>query len=238
MAKKRNPKKSAKKKGKKRAPVVATRRSTGGLGFDFEDHVAAWLLLQSLTGRPLPGIEGAGKRLQMQTGTLGWVIDDVLFTTTDATLGDRHIAVSCKSNLQVSSSGLPAEFTALAWQVWAKTDDPMHRVRDCLALATQGRHPAFDAAWSALKSVAPGSDLAFAVAQMRATGNHRKIFDGIKAAASTAKITVSDADVVSLIRHVEVLPFDFGRPSSQSERTVAAEARALLANCLRALRGS
>ena len=75
MAKKRKTKKV--KKGKK-ATAPSTRRSTSGAGFAFEDQVAAWHLLNILMGQPLPGIDGNGSRLQMQTESLGWLIDDVL----------------------------------------------------------------------------------------------------------------------------------------------------------------
>lgn len=56
---------------KKNVVRPSTTRSTAGPGFDFEDQVAAWLLLKMLTGQPLPGIEGIGTRLQMQVESLG-----------------------------------------------------------------------------------------------------------------------------------------------------------------------
>jgi hypothetical protein len=87
VAKKRKPKKSVKKRPAKKKAVIATRRSTAGTGFDFEDCVAAWLVLQALAGRALP-IGGLPQRLQMQTGSLLWDIDDILFTA-QAQTGDE-----------------------------------------------------------------------------------------------------------------------------------------------------
>src|SRR5260221_5810938 len=67
-------------RGPQRRNSVST-RSTGGPGFDFEDRVAAWFLLRMLLGEPLPGIDGTGISLRMQTGALGWLIDDLLVTS-------------------------------------------------------------------------------------------------------------------------------------------------------------
>jgi hypothetical protein len=57
---------------------AATTRSTAGTGFDFEDKVAAWLLLQMLSGAPLPGIKVRGERLRWQTKAIGYELDDLL----------------------------------------------------------------------------------------------------------------------------------------------------------------
>ena len=109
----------AKKKAKpvkKKTATAATTRSTAGPGFHFEDQVAAWLLLQALTGQELSGVKGIVTRLQMQVNALGWQHDDILLTT-DAGPGDaRHLAISCKSNEQVSAAGLPADFVERAWK--------------------------------------------------------------------------------------------------------------------------
>jgi hypothetical protein len=95
---------------KKKSVRPSTTRSTAGPGFDFEDQVAAWLLLKMLTGQPLPGVEGIGTQLQMQVESLGWIIDDILLTAMVSSDGPRHLAISCKSNVQVTASGLPADF--------------------------------------------------------------------------------------------------------------------------------
>jgi hypothetical protein len=42
----------------------------------------------------------------MQTGSLLWHIDDILFTA-QGQAGDKRLAVSCKGNVQVSAKGLP-----------------------------------------------------------------------------------------------------------------------------------
>ena len=117
VAKKQKPKLSAKKPPAKKA-VTPSRRSTAGIGFDFEDCVAAWFLLQALAGRGLL-VEGCAQRLQMQTGSLRWDVDDLLVTTQGETVA-RRLAISCKGNVQVSATGLPESFATQAWRLWTK----------------------------------------------------------------------------------------------------------------------
>lgn len=221
------PKKAAKKRANKKRAVSATRRSTAGTGFEFEDYVAAWLLLQCLTGRQLP-IDGRALRLQMQTGPLQWDIDDVLFVA-QGNGNERRLAVSCKENVQVTANGLPASFGEQAWRLWTKTNSPLNRATDVMALATQGTHPGFQSAWSDIKNIVAGADPIFAVAQIKANAKYNKIFEGLRAAAAQG-IPVTDADVLPLIARIEVLPFDFLLAQSKDQREAIAAARSLLAS--------
>ena len=95
-----------------------TSRSTGGAGFAFEDLVAADLLSLCLADRPLPGIKAPVFRVQMQVRALGWTIDDILCTASKGWDGERRLAISCKSNVQVSGRGLPPDFVSSAWERW------------------------------------------------------------------------------------------------------------------------
>ena len=218
-------------KQRKKSVGPSTTRSTAGPGFDFEDRVAAWLLLKALSGQPLPGVQGAVTRLQMQTEALGWTIDDLLLTTDVAVADTRQLAISCKSNVQVSASGLPADFVRRCWQQWAKGDiGPMHRGKDCLMLATRGRNNAFMALWSDLKSAASGADAALALGRMRATAKHRKVFDSVKTPARDVGVMVTDVDVVPMIKGIEVAPLDFQVVGSEYQKLAIKDARSMLVN--------
>lgn len=214
----------------KAKPPVTT-RSTAGPGFDFEDHVAAWLLLKALSGQELPGIKGTITRLQMQVGALGWHLDDLLLTT-EATVGDeRHLAISAKSNVQVSSAGLPADFVERAWKQYAATyEGPMRREVDCLMLATRQRHPAFQATWSDIKLWAEDADPALALSRILGTAKHRRIFDSVKIPAKAARVTATDSDVLGLIRRMMVMPLDFDVAGGEYETLALADCRRLLAS--------
>lgn len=87
----------------------ATLRSTSGAGFEFEDLIAAWQLVNVLSGEQVPGVGGVGAQLQAQVSTLGWRIDDLLVTS-EVAGGLRRLAISAKGNQQVSASSLPSDF--------------------------------------------------------------------------------------------------------------------------------
>jgi hypothetical protein len=194
--------KKAKAVKKKKTAMAATTRSTARPGFRFEDQVPAWLS-QALIGQELPGVKGTVARLQMQVNALGWHHDDILFTT-DAGPGDeRRLAISCKSNEQVSAAGPPADFVERAWKQWDPKDShPMRRDADFLMLATRQRHNVFQATWSEIKSAAADADPALGLARIQATAKYRRIFDSVKTPAEAAGLTVSDAEVLALIRHI------------------------------------
>jgi hypothetical protein len=146
--------KASTKRARTARPVHAIRRSTGGVGFDFEDQVAALQLLQALAAQR-PVLRGDVVRLQMQTGALHWDIDDLLVTADEGGAA-AHLAISCKGNVQVSANGLPDGFASQAWQLWQKGDSPFNKSTDRLALATQGTHQGFQSAWSDIKKFAVG----------------------------------------------------------------------------------
>ena len=152
VAKKQKPRSSAKKRPAKEKAVTATRRSTAGTGFDFEDHVAGWFLLEALAGRSLT-VEGAVQRLQMQTGSLRWDIDDLLVTTqAKQRLGACNL---CKGNVQVSANGLPRIVRRAGVAALDQGRQPVQSRDGSLALATQGTHEEFQSAWSDIRNSQP-----------------------------------------------------------------------------------
>ena len=220
-------------KGNEQAFDAATRRSTSGAGFDFEDRVAAWLLVQELKGRTFPGI-GVGRavRLQMQTDSLGWRLDDILLTV-DASGKERRLALSCKGNTQVSGNGLPADFMQRAWHDYAAPESPIKRGADVLALATRGGHPAFDPLWAAIKLAAKDDDAALALAQIRKTKKHRQVFERLAGAAGTGSLA-PNGETLGLLRSIEVVPFDFHLTNSKDEEQAISLCRSALRSNSRA----
>ena len=94
-----------------------------------------------------------------------------------------------------------------------------------MALATQGTHAGFQAAWRDIKTIASGSDPALAMAQIADNPRYTRIVEALKYAAGAA---VGGAEVLALIRRVEVLPLDFQQAQSKDERDAIAVARSLL----------
>jgi hypothetical protein len=191
---------SRKKKPQENKPGAAkvTIRSTAGPGFDFEDQSAAWLMVRMLRGIMMPGIEAYGVGLQMQTRALGWDIDDILVQCKGSDSVPKQLAISCKSNVQVTSSGLPFDFVIAAWALWLKIE-LFQRGHDCLILLTRGSDKKFLPVWSDLKTFCTDEDILSAIAKINASNTHKKIYDSVKAHISTVNVTVTDGDVVNLI---------------------------------------
>ena len=206
---------------------VATVRSTAGPGYDFEDQVAAWFLTTILAGRPVLGSGARAEKLQSQASAQGWVIDDLVISGVTPAGGTAHLAVSCKSNVQVTASGLPADFVQAAWrqmrggeglQTLADTDN--------LALVTRGTNPTFSAVWSDLKNWTASPDLAIAIARIKASAKHSKNFNSLRRSSEGA--TESDVDTIALIRKINLVPTDFQIALSQDTETSIERCRTLL----------
>ena len=212
---------------KKRAP--ATLRSTSGAGFEFEDLISAWLLVKMLTGEQAPAIGGAGMQLQAQVSTLGWCIDDLLLTTQRDAGARMRLAISAKGNLQVSASGLPADFVHCAWEQWRASQSPMNRSGDGLALVTQGTHRVFDPNWREVKNACTGSDIALAMGRIRSNPGQAKVFNSVRKPDKNGP-EASEEETIELIRRLHVLPVDLQLPYSETRNQAIAQCRQLLAS--------
>jgi len=212
-------------KSKVRRP--STTRSTAGPGYDFEDQVAVWLLTKMLCGEAIPGIGVPGNQLKFQTSALGWIIDDLLVSGLSASGEEQKLAISCKSSVQVTTSGLPADFIGAAWQQW-ESAAPMNRGSDCLALVTRGRNPKFDATWSDIKGWCNDTDSSSATAKINKSPKHKKVFDSVKKPSMSGNTEISEEDVVSLIRIIQVLPLDFQLAHSENKNGAIMRLRGLL----------
>lgn len=206
----------------RRAP--ATLRSMSGAGFEFEDLICAWQLVKALSGEPAPGIGGVVTQVQAQVSTLGWRIDDLLLTA-QATGASRRLAISAKGNLQVTATGLPADFVTRAWEQWRDPQGPLNRAADGLALVTLGTHQAFDPAWREVKNACSGTDTALALSRIRSNTRQSGVFDSVQTPGRA-----SDEETIELIRRLHVLPTDLQFAHSENETQAIAQCRRLLAS--------
>ncbi|MDT8385371.1 MAG: ATP-binding protein [Gammaproteobacteria bacterium] len=218
------PKKSGVKKS-----TPATRRSMSGAGFEFEDLISAWLLVKMLKGEQAPAIGGTGTQLQSQVLTLGWHIDDLLLTAQGNKGESKRLAISAKGNLQVSASGLPADFVNRAWEQWRDPQSPMIRSGDGLALVTLGVHAVFDPAWREVKNACTGSDVALTMSQIRSNPNQLRVFNRVQKPDQNGP-AASDEETIELIRRLHVLPVDLQNPHSETKNQAIAQCRQILEN--------
>lgn len=188
---------------------AAPARVTGGAGFNYEDKVAAFFLASLLArSHPCgPEIE-TPSRLEWQVPGTEAGLDDLLVTSSAST--PTRLAISIKSNRQVTQSGFPRAFVeaARAFCAGTSTDFP------CLAvgqLAGTVRE-----AWHALlKEARLGSPKTVAVrytSKKHSNAVGRALFQSF--AAEQQK---PDAETVLLVKRVRLFHFDFTDNESRDE---------------------
>jgi len=96
---------------------VASPKSTGGGGYQFEDKVLAWWCLHMLAGRsPLDAKLGPPTKIQLQARPDGWLLDDMVVEFSSPA-GTVRAAVSVKSDRVVKRTGAPADFVEDCWNL-------------------------------------------------------------------------------------------------------------------------
>lgn len=202
---------------------VAAPKSTGGGGFVFEDEVCAWLMLCMLAGEPpLEPALGLITRLDFQSRVEGWLLDDVVMTTSSKSRNDHRVALSVKSNAQFHKPSAPADFVLTTWQQWLHIDSAVFdRGRDYLGLVTA---PVPDAPRNAIVGlmqkvyVADAASFASRLATPGWTNEaERELFESLKPPSGLAH-HVSNVDVETTVvaQRLQFLSFDFGAPNSES----------------------
>ena len=96
---------------------IASPASTGGRGYVYEDHVISYFLICMLAGEPPLNSEGLGilERIDLQTKSIGWLLDDILLTF-QSPEGSIRAAFSIKSSQQFVRNAAPADFVEEAWE--------------------------------------------------------------------------------------------------------------------------
>jgi len=173
-------------------------------------------------------IAGNALQLQAQVSALGWRLDDLVYTVDVQEGKAARLAISAKGNVQVTSSGFPADFVSRAWEQWNKPEPegPMNRSNDFLVLATLSEDPDFTATWREVTNACSGSDIALGLARIRANQKQSRVFDSVK--KQTGGADASDEETVALIRRLMVIPFDFTLQYSRHEEGAVADCRGIL----------
>lgn len=183
-----------------------------------------------LRGEAIPGIDSQGDKLQMQTAALGWELDDLLVTGRAAPgIEAPRLSISCKSNLQVSSAGLPVAFVVAAWAQWRKPGQMRHGL-DSIALVTRDRHPGFSATWADIKTWSADSGIAATLAKMNASAKHRKVFGSVRNPGATGGTAAGNKETVALIRALNVFPLEFQLVPSPTEQEAIVACRGIVAS--------
>jgi hypothetical protein len=200
-------------------PRPATTRSTSGVAYEFEDYIAASLLVRSMAGSPMPGFHETGACLRFQTRALGWAVDDLLFTSEGEA---STLALSCKSSLQVGPAGFPQDFTAAVWSDWQGLDG-QHRQSVMLALVTRGRHDGFEKVWADIKDWLSNGVTTLALARIGQSAQHKRVFDSLRRDEGR-----SEQETGELIQSLLLIATDFQLDVSTDEERAIERCQQLL----------
>lgn len=216
------------------AKAPASIQLTGGAGHEFEDKVAAFFATAMLAGtQPLgPGVGGITK-LDWQARESGWLLDDLLVTLSRPTVG--RLAISIKSDRQVTSSGFPNSFVTGAWEQWLGRGTPassFDKSTDLLGLVVGELAEEPREAWNELLREALVTDSArlarrYSTARMTSqTG--RSLFTSLRRPTSLASTpTSTDDEIGEIVRGIRLVHLDFTSPTSME-----------FGNAIRALQGT
>jgi hypothetical protein len=162
----------------------ASVKNTGGGGYDFEDEVAAGLLVAMLSrGFPLGADEGYPVQLDWQVKEGGWHLDDLLLRLKQAE-EEAACAISVKSNVQLNSNGFSGSFVQDAWDQWrGDSSNPFKHRHDYLGIAVPRLAQKVEVAWEGIRKQAatmpPDRLAATLTTPHRSSSVQRNIFTSI-----------------------------------------------------------
>jgi hypothetical protein len=213
--------------------------NTGGGGFEYADHVAAFVLAAMLAGQPPFGEEiGLVTRIDWETSGSGWKFDDLLLTCGGPE--HRQVGVSCKAGAYVTSGGWNQDAVQRLWEQWtASPPNPFRRGVDRLAVMTGTLAQGVDQAWDRMLQEAIATDPVRFIERFTTAGASGEIGRALVASLtcpSSMLSHVSDepAERAELLRHVRLWHRDLLRLDSTDTSQAVEWCRQSLADGSRA----
>lgn len=193
---------------------IASSKQTGGGGFDFEDKVAAGFLTRMLcqiTG--FAQIPGVITKIAFQSRPEGWLLDDLLLTFTEGSQ-NHQVAVSAKSNRQITATGLPDGILLDVWKQFLGVDSNIFDVEnDYLMFIVSPLGRSVSTNLSELIHRALETDpkvLAERIGTAAFSNQHRTLFKGFDCPKELKAIyPVNDEMVFLLLRRIIFVEFDY-----------------------------
>jgi len=210
------------------AKKAAPPELTGGKGFEYADHVAAWFMLQMLAGRqPLGPDYGTVTGVHFEAKESGWLLDDLLMGLSER--GREHsFAVSVKRHRQVTRNGFPQDFVRAVWEQWLHPrPECFERGRDLLGLVTGQLADSVKGAWHALVQEAIPTAPERLVERLRTSGQtsalERNLFASLQCPSDLQVPNETDeVAAVRLLSHIRLLHLDFrDEPSDDRASSLA-----------------
>lgn len=209
---------------KEPAPVSVT----GGAGFSFEDAVAASFMTHMLSASRYLGADfGSITCIEFQVRDRGWLLDDLLIHF-GSPVGPRHLALSLKSDRQVTRNGFPPDFVQTVWEQWLGTPSgTFQEDRDVLALAVGDLAGNIKSAWDQMLGEALATDPGRLARRFRSGGHSsrlkRALFRSLRCPSDLKRSGASDAPAAArLLAHIRLMHFDFqATPSHDLARALS-----------------
>lgn len=201
---------------------VSTPKQSGGGGYTFADKVSASYLLKMLAGSsPLDAEVGQIESVRFEKRVEGWFLDDIVLLLRRIDDTAAAVAISVKSNTQITKDGFPADFTRAVWEQRLHVQtDKFDASNDYLALATPPIDINVKSAWDGLLTKAIDAD-PVEFADRIATARYdneigRAIFDSLNC-PSDIDTSKTPTDTTTLLKRLRHFQFDFESVPSDDE---------------------
>ncbi len=208
------------------AKQIATPKQTSGGGFTFEDKVTASYFLKMLARlAPLHMDVGKIHEVQFQGRVDGWLIDDLVLSLS-ATTGISHkVAISVKSNVQITDKGFPSDFVTAIWeQLLHIGTDKFDSDADYLVLATAPLDVGTSRAWQKLLTKGIQAVEGDFPKRLQTAGYANDIERALFASLHCPESVDSNqqhSDTAKLLKRLRHLEFDFESEPSDDENQLA-----------------
>jgi len=215
------------------AKQVATPKQAGGGGYTFEDQVSASFLLKMLSGAyPLSAAEGQIESVRFQKRVDGWFLDDVVLMLRKPDASTGALAISVKSNTQITDSGFSSDFNDAIWEQRLHVGTQQFDASsDFLSLATPPVEAGVKTGWDGLLIKAIDADPADFPSRL-ATPNYSNDVERALLTSLHCPVAIDGsktlADTVELLKRLRHFQFDFGSEPSEDENRCIARCADLL----------
>jgi hypothetical protein len=212
---------------------IATSKQTGGGGFNFEDKVTSYFLSKMLTGNlALDPLLGNLEKIAFQVRPDGWLLDDLLLFLNDGK-ATHKVAVSAKSNRQITGGGLPADIVKDIWNQFLNIDhDLFDPALDYLLFIVSPIARSVAENLTKLIQSAQAVDPATLAKRIRTAAfskPQQDLFDSFTCPEPwISSIKLTDEDTCRLLSRLIVLEFDFQNTVSKDELAMIAELQGAL----------
>lgn len=214
-------------------PQAAPPAATGNAGPQFEGKVGAFYLLSLLSGAEPRGLPGATIRtVELQQRGSGRPLDDVIITATNADGSDAILEIQAKRTLTFTASD--KEFADVVAQMWEAAQKPEFKtIRYELAVAiarttTRVEHDCQEILhWA--RQLPDGTTFSAHINREKfASKGMRDFVDVFRRNLAAAGASTDDETVWWVLRHFQILVFDFEAPGSDYEHRAHERARLAL----------